>query len=259
MTGQAGGPRSLAPLGTSRPDAVRVSAAHVAVAIVAASKILRTDPSRVFEEGRMHPRTRILAAAGCCARLGLGKADAGRLFKLKPQRLAPSMLVKETITTEQLLEVAEALESAGLTTGDRPGDRFRSPWEPEAAAARESRRTQVPAAEAQAPRKPGQDCPSPSRSAPDAAPAPVPKRRGRPPGSGAFKRQEAGRAGARARARPSTAALAPIAGLKPVSANIARWSGYFLEADWRLSTVADLFEVCPVALLDALDPQELRA
>lgn len=234
-----------------------ISAAHVAVAIVAAAKILRTDPARVFEDGRLHARTRILAAAATCARLGQGKADAGRLFKVQAQRLAPSMLVKEKITTEQLLEIAEALEAAGLTAHDDARARFLTPFEAE------TRRTQAAAAEAKPSRKPGpgksgQDRPSPSRSAPDAAPAPAAKKRGRPPASGTF--QAVGRLGgaARARARPSSAGLRAIADLKPVTPDIARWSGYFLEADWRLSTVADLFEVCPMALLDALDPVEAQ-
>lgn len=98
-------------------QAVQLTAAHVAVAIVAAAGQVGIDAAQVFAPGRGHKKARMMAAAGCCARLGCSKAAAARLFRLEAQRLAPTMLAKAGITLDHMLTVAEALQGAGLTAG----------------------------------------------------------------------------------------------------------------------------------------------
>jgi hypothetical protein len=41
--------------------------------------------------------------------------------------------------------------------------------------------------------------------------------------------------------------------LKPVTARVVGWAAHFLEADWSLDDVAWLFDICPEALLTALE------
>lgn len=226
-----------------------VTAAHVAVAIVSAARVTGVDPARVFEPGGRNTRTRMLAGAGLCARLGPSKTAVAKLVKVPAPTLSPSLLRRENITTDQLLEVAEALEAAGLTAGDDPHARFMAPWGPTP--------SQPAAAAANAPaRKAARAAAKAEPPAPAAAPVRTARAgRGRKPKAAATA-EAAPEGTPRAPRRRPASTLQAIPGLKAVSDDIARWAGYFLEAGWRLPVVADLFDVCPVSLLDALDPVE---
>lgn len=286
-----------------------ITAAHVAVAIVTASRLRGADPAGVFAGGTATRRVRILAAAGLVARLGYKKGPVAGLLRVFPQELAPSMLAKADVTTDELLEIAEALQAAGLAAGDNPSQRFTAPWRssesddavgadpvrveedepadrggggsaPPKPAPPEPSRAQAAAASGDPARKSGQ------AGAPDAEPVPgriavrppsapvEPQKTGLGPGlgsgsgsgaGGSFKRRASGQSGARALKRGLEAVAAETAAgrarpgsgvttIKAVTPRIAHWAGHFLEADWPADEVADLFDVCPQALLDALDP-----
>jgi hypothetical protein len=230
-----------------------ISAAHVAVAVVTACRLRSVDPAGVFANGQTNRRARVLAAAGLVARLKLMKGPAAALLKVFPQELAPSMLVKAEVTTDELLDIAVALEAAGLVKLAAAEPPPESP-PPEADPAKPAAASAKPAC------KPGQERPSPSPPAPDAAPSPAPT--AERPAPSPFKRRTAGLAGAasraRARAEAQREAPGPSAGrvttLKAVTDRIVGWSAHFLEAGWDRVEVAELFDVCPDALLNALDP-----
>jgi len=82
-------------------------------------------------------------------------------------------------------------------------------------------------------------------------------------GPSSFKRRTVGLASAASRARARQGedrqeiarhARTAVARLKAVTDRIAGWAGHFLEAGWDRVEVAELFDVCPDALLNALDP-----
>ncbi|WP_426041522.1 hypothetical protein [Brevundimonas sp. TWP2-3-4b1] len=101
-----------------------LTAAHVAVALVAAAKITGADASRVFEDGPGHRRTRTMAAAGLVARLGCSRRATAPMFRVCAPELSPSMLTRAGVTSDHLLIVAEALHAHGLTEGDALRTRF---------------------------------------------------------------------------------------------------------------------------------------
>lgn len=105
---------------------VSLTAAHVAVALVAASKITGADASRVYDDGPGHRRTRVMAAAGLVARLGCSRRGTAPMFRVCGPELSPSMLTRAGVTPDHLLIVAEALHANGLTEGDDPRKRFLS-------------------------------------------------------------------------------------------------------------------------------------
>lgn len=98
-----------------------ISAASIAVAIVAACGEVGVKPESVFERQPGCGRARILAAAGCVARLGWKPKDAARVFRVTPTNLAPSSLSARKVTAEQIAVVAEAL----VPGGDNAPARFR--------------------------------------------------------------------------------------------------------------------------------------
>lgn len=112
----------------------RMTAAHIAVAIVAACGVTGTKPERAFDNGDGQGRTRVMAAAGCMARLGWSKAEAARLFRVHPNRLTPSGQGLARIETDHLLVIAEALAAHGLCEPDHARARFLRPYGPGAAA-----------------------------------------------------------------------------------------------------------------------------
>lgn len=244
-----------------------LSAAHLAVAIVTACRLRGRHPEKVFEAGQDNRRARILAAGGLAARLGLKKAPIAALLKVFPQELAPSMLGKVGVTTDELLEIGAALDAAleaarlkvaGLTPRPPgPGPSERPPSGP--------RRPQPAAASAVPAHKPAPDLSSASRRPLD-GPAPASPGAARPgAGPSRFPRATRGLVGpaARQRARAGeardAAARQGVTTIKAVTDRIAGWAGHFLEAGWDRLEVAELFDVCPDALLNALDPQEARA
>jgi hypothetical protein len=96
-----------------------ITAAHVAVALVAACKITGIGPEDVFKNGEGGGRTRVMAAAACVARLGVAKPVAGRLFQVHTNRLTPSGLAIAKVTTDHLLSISEALSAHGLLPGSK--------------------------------------------------------------------------------------------------------------------------------------------
>ena len=268
-------------------ETVRISAAHVAVAIVAACRLSGVDPATVFARGcAQSRRARVIAAAGLAARLGGSKRAIAPLLKVCGPELAPSMLARAGVTTDELLVIAEALQAAGLTGEDRGRDRFVEPWVPEGGVPG----SESDAIEASPPEKPQPAeaaCPQPAAASAEPAHKPGPDGEvvsgqagrvrsgtGLPKGQEAqaddagagpssFKRRTVGLASAAGRARAreredrqetARQARSGVARLKPVTDRIAGWGGHFLEAGWDRIEVAELFDVCPDALLNALDP-----
>ncbi|PZO07635.1 MAG: hypothetical protein DCF29_03805 [Alphaproteobacteria bacterium] len=195
----------------------------MATALVAAARVRGVDPLAIYAGTTASRRVRMLAAAACVARLGVTRTAIAPMFRIASQELAPSMLAKAEITPDQLLDVAEALQVAGLA--DLPKGQTPSP--------------QPAAAQVSPVRKPVavQDAPRSAPTAPRPGPARQSYEAARPP------------AGRRASA---------VSRLKPVSPRIATWASHFLEAGWDDGEVAELFDVCPVELLNTLDPVEVR-
>ena len=220
-----------------------LTASHVAVALVAAARVRGVDAAGIYEPGGANRKARILAAASLGARLNVKKAVLAKLFQLHGPELAPSMLAKAEVTTDAMLEVSEALLAAGLSLSGVTVAAEASCPQPEAAPAKPSRKARKAVDDGTVA---GGGVASP-RCAP-AVPrvvAPFVPEEVVPP--------------ARVSRPESSAGAVPVdrrsvSRLKPVTAQIARWGGYFLEAGWADDEVADLFDVSPEALIDALDP-----
>ena len=131
----------------------RMTAAHIAVAIVAACGVTGTKPERAFDNGDGQGRTRVMAAAGLMARLGCSKVDAARLFRVHPNRLTPSGLQLARVWTEHLLVIAEALAAHGLCEPDNARARFLRPYGPGADAQEAVSDTSASAAAAETPQR----------------------------------------------------------------------------------------------------------
>lgn len=240
-----------------------ITAAHVAVAVVTACRLRAVDPSGVFSNGQTNRRARVLAAAGLVSRLKLMKGPTAALLKVFPQELAPSMLAKAEVTTDELLDIANALEAAGLVeAGPAEPPPESPPPEPDRAkpAATSAKPACKPGGKREAPAVSAPADPSPSRPSPAAPPSPAAEVV--PPRPSPFKLQTAGMAGgaSRERARAEAQREAPgrsggrVTTIKAVTARIVGWAAHFLEAGWDRVEVAELFDVCPDALLNALDP-----
>jgi hypothetical protein len=130
-----------------------MTAAHIAVAIVAACGVTGTKPERAFDNGDGQGRTRVMAAAGCMARLGWSKADAARLFRVHPNRLTPSGQGLARIETTHLLTVAEALAAHGLCEPDNARARFLRPYGPGPIGSKDAADHSTPAAAAETPQR----------------------------------------------------------------------------------------------------------
>jgi len=126
----SGGAAVVDPSGSSNSTPRGMTAAHIAVAIVAACGVTGTKPERAFENRDGQGRTRVMAAAGLMARLGWPKAETARLFRVHPNRLTPSGLGLARVDTNHLLIVAEALAAHGLCQPDRARARFLRPYGP---------------------------------------------------------------------------------------------------------------------------------
>lgn len=253
------------------------SAAQVAVAIVAAARLFGVAPDRVFEGAR---KVRLVAAAGLAARLGCRRNVLARMLKLCPPELSPSMLARSGVTAEQLLVVADALAAHGLCDGDDARSRFLSPWEREGRAAAARERPQpaaAPACERRSRKADGDGEPAggaravagDADAAPDSAggadagsdvsatqvrvePARPREIRAGGVGGGADEGIASGGPSRPAGCGSPVAARSAFR-LRPVTARVARWAGDFLDARWSLDEVAELFDVHPDALVDALE------
>lgn len=236
---------------TGRTGAVTITAAHIAVAIVAACGLTGADAATVYEDRRGHVKTRLIAAAGLMARLDLPPRDAARLLHVERKRLSPSMLEPAGVTTDALLTVAEALESHGLAAGRQKAGTTKpeaSPPAPQPQAQGSSKRrkaaTSAPAAKRAdpppAPPKPHAiERPSRPVTPERSARPPVPTNPVRPPG------------------RPPAAARAVR--LKAVTGRIAGWCRAYVAQGVSVEDLADLFDVHPDALRDHLNPKLARA
>lgn len=210
---------------------VVLTSAHAAVALVAACRRVGLRATDAFQSNPKAGRARRIAAAGCVSRLGVSASDAGRLFHVLPIRLAPTKLNAAGITTEDLLVVAEALEENGLTAGDNPAARFRAPHPkpPKEPAPVRTPRPAVPRPRVVAVSP--AETPAPSRATagkgrasvvPDSwrtAPAPVIRRSA---SSGPYR---------------------PVAGLKPITDCIVRWTLQQVRLGVAVDLMADLFDV----------------
>ena len=210
--------------------------AHIAVAIVAACGVTGTKPEAVFDEGNQRPR--VMAAAGCIARLRWDRKATAKAFRVHPNRLTPSGLGLAKVDTDHLLIIAEALETHGLTGGP-PETQPVSPA-PAAEAAKSQRKP-----EAKAPRPAAQ----PAASPPDPTPAPV-------------TRTAEVRPLRTNRVRPvstPTPARQTVERLKPITDRIVRWAGQQLALGADLGFIAWCFGVAADDLAEALRPERAVA
>ncbi len=211
------------------------TAGHVALAVVAACRMTKTDPQNVFGPARGNKRVRLIAAAGLMTALRLKPRDVAGVFQVDATRLAPSMLRSADIGTDGLLTIAEALRTGGLLDDERPQQK--------AAGADASARK-----------------PSPVQTRPDrpAGPPPAPK----PPPLAPTRPRDI--------ERPRPVATNPVRGrtakrtsavetLKAVNANIVRWSRIYIARGVSVADLADLFGVDVEALADHLKPELARA
>jgi hypothetical protein len=214
----------------------QITAAHVALAVVAACRMTGADPQAVFGPAHGNKRARLIAAAGLMTALKLKPRDVAGVFKVDRSRLAPSMLRNADIETDHLLTVAEALRTGGVLDGARP--------QPKAADADASARK-----------------PSPVQTRPDRPVAPPPPPTPSP--AAPVQPPEAHRPRPAAtnpvRARPTPARSGAVETLKAVSDNMVRWSRIYLSRGVPIGDLADLFDVDVEALADRLKPELARA
>lgn len=204
--------------------------AHIAVAIVAACGVTGTKPDKVFEEGNQRPR--VMAAAGCIARLGWDRKATANVFRVHPNRLTPSGLGIAKVDTEHLLVIAEALQAQGLVGASAETPPV-SPAPAAAAATPQRKAVPAPKAETRAPNpKP------PAASKPEAA-TPVRAARANP-------------------VRP-TPPPARVQRVNPVKASVVRWARQQLALGAAMDFHAWCFEVDVDDLAAAVRPEQAVA
>lgn len=233
--------------GGARPA---MTAAHIAVAVVAACGVTGTKPERVFDNGDGQGRTRVMAAAGCMARLGWPKADAARLFRVHPNRLTPSGLQLARVWPEHLLIIAEAMAQHGLAAPDDARARILRPYGPGTASDGGPPGHSAPAAAAETPqRKAGGGeaaaeaiVRAPVGSPVEPQPSPAPER--------SITRIGAGSGAAiPVRPGPRQAARSEVAErLKPVTDRVIRWTRQQLALGADVDFIAWCFSVDVEAL-----------
>lgn len=221
-----------------------VTAAHIAVAIVAACRITGVRADRAFEDVRGNTRTRLIAAGGCIARLGWRPLDVARLFHVDAKRLSPSMLANANVSTDDMLAVAEALEAHGLTDGapkvTDASSQSQVSQDVAAEAERPARKAKAVAAAEEKRKRPADSPPATSsvvREIRNVRPPP-------PPAANPVRR-------AAPRAAPPTPRQ--IRPLEPMNTRKKRFGQWFVDAGWSVDETAELFNVHPDALADALN------
>lgn len=230
-----------------------MTAAHVAVALVAACGITGTPPDAVFKDQNGRPR--VMAAAACVARLGWDRKATARTFQVHPNRLTPSGLKVANVEADHLLTVAEALTAAGLTAGDDPAARHRSDW-------KVSGRPQSPAAGAKPPKRKAARAEGGAGREPAVAADGAPK-----PGGGEKPKavppprasRPASTCSSAARPVDRTPKGVRVLMLKPVTADIVRWTRQQMALGADLRFVADCFDVDERELADAVQPMGVAA
>lgn len=203
--------------------------AHIAVAIVAACGVTGTKPDKVFEEGNQRPR--VMAAAGCIARLGWDRKATANVFRVHPNRLTPSGLGLAKVETEHLLVIAEALQAQGLAGGSAETPPV-SPAPVAAAATPQRKAVPAPKAETRAPD------PKPPASRPPKA-APVRALRANP-----------------VRPTPSPARVQRV---NPVKPSVVRWARQQLALGAAMDFLAWCFDVDVDDLAAAVRPEQAVA
>jgi hypothetical protein len=210
--------------------------AHIAVAIVAACGVTKTKPEAVFAEGNQRPR--VMAAAGCIARLGWDRKATAKAFRVHPNRLTPSGLGLAKVDTDHLLIIAEALETHGLTEAVKAA----VPVSPE------------PAAKAATPKR------KPEAKAPRPVPEPtVPPPEPPPPRSAEVRAMPVRSFRTNPVRRKTPAPSSKVERLKPITDRIVRWASQQLALGADLDFVAWCFDVPADSLADALRPQRAVA
>jgi hypothetical protein len=211
--------------------------AHIAAAIVAACGVTKTKPEAVFAEGNQRPR--VMAAAGCIARLGWDRKATAKAFRVHPNRLTPSGLGLAKVDTDHLLIIAEALETHGLIEAAK-----------EAAPVSPAPVSPAAAAKAATPkRKPEAKAPRPAAKPADPAPQPPPPTRSaevRPLRTNPVRRK----------APPLSS---KVERLRPITDRIVRWTSQQLALGADLDFVAWCFDVPVDSLAAALRPQQAVA
>ncbi|RZJ19105.1 MAG: hypothetical protein EON91_02610 [Brevundimonas sp.] len=195
-----------------------MTAAHAAVALVAASKIVGIAPDRVFEHGG--GRARQIAAAAFITGLNVRPADAARLLKLSRGKVAPSSLDRARVSDDQVALVMQDLAAAGLAL---PPEGPSAPLSPAAETATDQHKAGADREDG------GADSPAPvaARAFGVAPPLTEPPRR---------------------RPRPTNPVRTGTVRLKPVTAPIARWSRAYVARGVPVDDLAELFDVSPEAL-----------
>lgn len=221
-----------------------VTAAHIAVAIVAACRITGVRADRAFEDVRGNTRTRLIAAGGCIARLGWRPLDVARLFHVDAKRLSPSMLANANVSTDDMLAVAEALEAHGLTDGapevTDASSQSQVSQDVAAEAERPARKAKAAAAPAEKRKRPADPPPATSSVVREI-------RKGQPtPVREANPVRESGR-------RPAAPARGAVRQIEPMNERKRRFGRWFLDAGWSVDETAELFNIHPDALTDALN------
>lgn len=227
-------------------------AVQIGQVLVAAARLLKVDPAAVYQtEGR---RARILAAAALRSRTSCRATVLAPFFKICAPELAPSMLIRAGITTDQMLSVLDGVDFPGHA-GAMPSQA--APPAAEQGAAEPVAKAEVVPPRAKAPpvasAVSGADYLTDSRrlrkaSAPRAVVHPKPR-----PGEVPERPLPAPRFPSE-QPRPSPPPQRVVmTRVKAVSADIPRWAGWFLAADWDLEDVAELFEVDSDSLADRLE------
>ena len=213
-----------------------LTAAHVAVALVAACRHVGICPTSAFQPQTKASRARRIAAAGCVAQLGVSARSAANLFRIQAIRVAPTKLRDAGITTEDLLVVAEALEKNGLTLGDDAAARFR-------------KAQPTPAAEPKPARTPRPATPRTRVVSVTADPTPAPPRPGPTPKSSVPVLRSPRPPQPSPIARPSRTIQ-----LKPVTDRIVRWTMQQMRLGVSVDLMADLFDVDVAVLARSAGP-----
>lgn len=220
----------------------QITAAHVALAVVAACRMTGADPQGVFGPAHGNKRARLIAAAGLMTALKLKPRDVAGVFKVDRSRLAPSMLRNADIEADHLLTIAEALRTGGVlgaasSEGSGP--------QPQAADADASARKPSPVQT-----RPDRPAGQPPSASPPSPPPPARPRDLDPPRPVATNP---------VRPRPTPARSLTVETLKAVSDNMVRWSRIYLSRGVPIGDLADLFDVDVEALSDRLRPELARA
>lgn len=220
-----------------------VTAGDLASALVASCRVLGVAPDQVFSsEGR---KARTLAGAALRAAAGVQPKALARMLRLSPPELAPSLIRRAAITADMMLEVVEAIGGPAGAVALSQGLAS-----PDAATARVDVEAPdlAPVVEAVAQGEPR------VRAVAEPVAAPAGRATGRK-GAGRPRRTAEDR---KAYLRPRPVVAASVAEdravrLKPLTARVARWAGWFVAADWSVEETAELFDVHPDAVADALE------